>query len=359
MLKIYLKGYEKTTKNALITQKNAQGAANQNAITAKNAAILARTAEIGTLQGEINTLNTDDMVHVGDLKYDIPGRPQAHNLRYQSRFPCYGPSSVGGFFWGYGTLSDKLLPECNAMSGLYSTMLHATEGLTKVDVVFKTHNKYMHSARIAELRNTIAEKHRQNHADTTDVNRLNQENEQLRKEIIACEREKIQGQANVQIRTDRLRNEITVRRQWLANAMAELTLATARKVALQQKLVDANIEITVNQDLFNIVYRMARILDLGGIDTISRFMRSFEAANPEVVPNYDQWFIEMLENARARHRVDALDLAMGPAGARAGGLPQFRAYARAADRAANAAHAGVAPNLAQARGVNVDVRPVI
>ncbi len=285
--------YDPAAVDIAIKEKNDLIGVNDNTIAQKNTAIISLQGKIAMAKAEISTLDTDEMIHVGDTKYDISGRPGAHHLRYQSRFPCYGPDSVGGFFWGYGELSSRLMPECNAMSGLYSAMLFASNGLSRVDVNFNTQKKYIHAARIKELRLHIYNWSNEIRGNQCDINKLTAQNKQLREEIIACEREKIQGAADSEIIKIRLKAEIDAREGWVTNAKADLEEILKLIKQLQQNKLNLEFDLLVNQDLFETVYRISHILDLGSSKNIATFWQKLESITPGVKAGYDAWMKQM------------------------------------------------------------------
>jgi energy-coupling factor transporter ATP-binding protein EcfA2 len=281
--------YDPASLDSSINQKKKKITANEGTIKNKGAAITTRTTQIGENDGIIKSLDTNEMVFVEKLTYDIHGRPREHNLRYESLYPCYGPSSVGGFFRGYGHLWDELLPECNGDAGLYSSMLHASDGLTKVDVEFNTHRKYKEKAKIDDCRTENTALIKLNFEDQRDVDRLTQENKQLNAEILACESEKIQGAANMQIRKDRLQNEVNIREQWLTSAKQELAESIAEQRKLEAQKLATEREISVNAGLFSIIYRVSKILDLGSNENIKKFWQEYEINNPNAKMEYEAW----------------------------------------------------------------------
>ncbi len=283
--------YDPKEMDVLIAVKKKKITDNDADISSKRANILTRTGQIGAAEQDIKSYDVSTRVDLDTLRFDVPGQPQRYDLRYQSIYPVYGPESVSGAITFKGNQGDlqQDVKDCKSWEGLYLNHLYAPQGIVKIDVKFTTEMRYRHRDRISQNWQLIANLRQQNAADNIAMNRLEAENITLNEEIIACNKEKVVGEKNAEIRQNRIEAEIKAREKQLGEAKEDLELSIASENKLRKDQRDKEREIAVNKDLFDVVYRTARVLELGGIAAIGEFIKHLEMLYPEIQRDYEDW----------------------------------------------------------------------
>lgn len=283
--------YDPKEMDDLIAIKKKKITNNDADISSKRANILTRTAQIGAAEQDIRSCDVSTRVDLDTLKFDVPGQPQRYDLRYQSIYPVFGPEGVAGAITFNGNQGDlqQDVKDCKPLEGLYLNHLYAPQGIVKIDVKFTTEMRYKHRDSISQSRQLISNLIQQNTADNIAIKRLETENVTLTGEIVVCNTEKVVGEKNAEIRQNRIKAEIETRENQLGKAEQELQLSIASENKLRKDQRNKEREIAVNKDLFDVVYRTARVLELGGIVAIREFIEHLEMLYPEIRRDYEDW----------------------------------------------------------------------
>lgn len=287
-----------------IKEKEAAIIDDEHTIEDQEAQNNARSNKIIDLSGKLGKLDNDDRIEVCKKIEDIPGKPHTYIMKHKSPYPL-NRISYCDFIW-YGTVSNKLIhpPETgetgidhvdgtpckfyewgpDAINGIYEEEFHASEGISRLGIIFYATNRNIHKAEITELNKQKNDLEQSKYNSKQEIIRLRKEIERLKKDIEDAKIDIIKGEANFQIR----KIELVRKKQDLEKLLEEAKTKRDSFITEQQKcsaaMDDNKMEIEVNQQLFETVYEITHILKLGNVHPdIPLFWEKFGTDNPEIV----------------------------------------------------------------------------